>query len=101
MFTALEFSQFAASAWAGPAAASIASVEHYTAPSGHKATTYTISYHAGEVCHYGRAECPFQAAVLAVAHFATTQPQPVALSAIHHCRRIIEAYQAELSGCYA
>jgi hypothetical protein len=70
MLTSVQFSQLAAAAWSGPAAAIIASIEHYAAAAGdHASTTYSASYHVGGVCHMGRAECPLAAVAAAVQHY--------------------------------
>lgn len=70
MLTSVQFSQLAAAAWSGPAAAIIASIEHYAAAAGdHASTTYSASYHVGSVCHMGRAECPLAAVAAAVQHY--------------------------------
>lgn len=70
MFTPLQLSQLAAAAWSGPSATIIAGVEHYAAASGHTATTYTVSYHVGQVCYLGRTESPFTAIAQAASRFA-------------------------------
>ena len=62
MFTPLQFSQLAAAAWRGPAAAIIAGAQHYVSPTGeYTTTTYCASYHIGGVCYMGREACPFAA----------------------------------------
>lgn len=70
MFTPLQLSQLAAAAWSGPSATIIAGIEHYAATSGHTATTYSVSYHIGQVCYLGRTESPFTAITQAASRFA-------------------------------
>jgi hypothetical protein len=105
MLTSVQFSQLAAAAWSGPAAAIIASIEHYAAAAGdHTSTTYSASYHVGGVCHMGRAECPFVAVAAAVLHYtagieAEAARQLAGAQAAHRfARRVLATVGGQLAG---
>ena len=104
MFTTLQFSQLAAAAWSGPAAAIIASIEHYVAQAGdHTTTSYIASYHLGGICYMGRGECPFEAVAAAVHRYAVSiealaaQQQAAARAAMRHARRALAAASSRLA----
>lgn len=100
MFTALQFSQLVAAAWSGPAAAHIATISHYVAPDGYSRTQYIASYHIGQACHMGQAECPFAAVSAAVQGFAAAQPAPSLLAAVvvAHATQALSAAAGALAG---
>ncbi|MDJ0364856.1 hypothetical protein QMK33_06800 [Hymenobacter sp. H14-R3] len=101
MLTSVQFSQLAAAAWSGPAAAIIASIEHYAAAAGdHASTTYSASYHVGGVCHMGRAECPLAAVAAAVQHYTAGIEAEAArqLASAQVARRFARRVLATLGG---
>lgn len=65
MFTPLQFSQLAASAWPGPSASRFATIAHYSNEAGDYTTTsYSVSYHphgATGPCYQAMEPCPFAA----------------------------------------
>ncbi len=105
MLTTLQFSQLAAAAWSGPAAAIIASIEYYAAAVGdHTSTTYSASYHVGGVCHMGRAECPLAAVAAAVLHYTAgieaeaARQLASAQAARRFARRVLATVGVQLAG---
>ncbi|SHK71733.1 hypothetical protein [Hymenobacter psychrotolerans] len=100
MFTALQFSQLLAAAWSGPAACHFATISHYVAPEGYTKTQYTASFHIGQACHLGQAECPFAAVAAAVQAFAAAQPAPSLLAAVvvAHAAQVLRAAAGQLAG---
>ena len=105
MLTSVQFSQLAAAAWSGPAAAIIASIEHYAAAAGdHTSTTYSASYHVGGVCHMGRAGCPLAAVAAAVGRYtagieAEAARQLATAQAVRRfARRVLATAGVQLAG---
>lgn len=70
MFTPLQFSQLAASAWPGPSASRFATITHYSNEAGDYTTTsYSVSYHpsgATGTCYHAAEPCPFAAVRVAL-----------------------------------
>ena len=94
MFTAQQFSQLAAAAWSGPAAAHIASSSFHQQPCGYSVSSFTVSYHVGPAMYYAAAVCPFEAIATAIAA-AAAAGVPVSR---YKAQRVIARTAAALCG---